>query len=105
MYKGNAETCSCRHCNWRQVLIKCFKLNFFYLGLSGGEEKHKFWRVVAECCKLIPDNIPRYVMGVGHSVDMIVASLLGAGNSINKPNLVNLIYFRYVRLCLSNKNS
>lgn len=47
-------------------------------GLSGGEAKDSFWRVVAECCKLIPENIPRYVMGVGWSIDMVIASLLGA---------------------------
>lgn len=63
------------------------------LGLSGGEEKAKFWRVVGECCKLIPKGIPRYgefistnlqftpcflVMGVGWPVDLVVASILGA---------------------------
>jgi queuine tRNA-ribosyltransferase len=29
-------------------------------GLSGGEAKDSFWRTVAECCKLIPEGIPRY---------------------------------------------
>ncbi|KAI6175691.1 Queuine tRNA-ribosyltransferase domain containing protein [Aphelenchoides bicaudatus] len=47
-------------------------------GLSGGEEKAKFWRVVGECCKLIPEGIPRYVMGVGWPIDLVVASILGA---------------------------
>jgi len=47
-------------------------------GLSGGEEKDRFWRVVGECCKLIPEGIPRYVMGVGWAVDIVIASLLGA---------------------------
>ncbi|KAI1714474.1 queuine tRNA-ribosyltransferase domain-containing protein [Ditylenchus destructor] len=47
-------------------------------GLSGGEEKDKFWRVVARCCELIPEGLPRYVMGVGWPVDLVLASLLGA---------------------------
>jgi queuine tRNA-ribosyltransferase catalytic subunit len=32
-------------------------------GLSGGEEKDKFWRVVDQCCKALPDDKPRYLMG------------------------------------------
>lgn len=52
--------------------------NFNCSGLSGGEEKAKFWRVVGECCKLIPEGIPRYVMGVGWPIDLVVASILGA---------------------------
>ena len=28
-------------------------------GLSGGEEKDKFWRVVKQCCDLLPKNKPR----------------------------------------------
>ncbi|KAH7731045.1 TGT-1 protein [Aphelenchoides avenae] len=47
-------------------------------GLSGGEEKVAFWKVVAKCCELIPDHLPRYVMGVGWPVDLVVASILGA---------------------------
>jgi queuine tRNA-ribosyltransferase len=45
---------------------------------SGGESKDAFWRVVAHCCALIPAHLPRYVMGVGWPVDLVVASLLGA---------------------------
>lgn len=32
-------------------------------GLSGGEEKDRFWRVVDQCCKALPDDKPRYLMG------------------------------------------
>jgi queuine tRNA-ribosyltransferase catalytic subunit len=32
-------------------------------GLSGGEEKEKFWQVVDQCCKALPDDKPRYLMG------------------------------------------
>lgn len=46
-------------------------------GLSGGESKHKFWRVVSQCCKGLPDNKPRYLMGVGYAVDLVVCVALG----------------------------
>jgi hypothetical protein len=61
--------------------------------LSGGEEKDKFWRVVAQCTAALPADKPRYLMGaseregdrvaqprhtgVGYAVDMVVASCLG----------------------------
>lgn len=49
-------------------------------GLSGGEEKDSFWRMVDICCKpgALPDNKPRYVMGVGYSLDILVCVALGA---------------------------
>ncbi|CAI5449665.1 unnamed protein product [Caenorhabditis angaria] len=47
-------------------------------GLSGGEEKSQFWRVVAACCAALPPHLPRYVMGVGFAVDLVICSLLGA---------------------------
>lgn len=47
-------------------------------GLSGGEEKSSFWRVVASCCERLPPHLPRYVMGVGFPVDLVICSLLGA---------------------------
>ena len=34
-------------------------------GLSGGEEKDIFWRVVSLCTDLLPQDKPRYCMGVG----------------------------------------
>ncbi|VDN02562.1 unnamed protein product [Thelazia callipaeda] len=47
-------------------------------GLSGGEDKSSFWRTVACCCENLPENIPRYVMGVGWPIDLVICSLLGA---------------------------
>ncbi|PIO62847.1 tRNA-guanine transglycosylase [Teladorsagia circumcincta] len=47
-------------------------------GLSGGEEKSQFWQVVAACCEALPSHLPRYVMGVGFPVDLVICSLLGA---------------------------
>ena len=34
-------------------------------GLSGGEAKDTFWRIVTLCTDLLPKNKPRYCMGVG----------------------------------------
>lgn len=46
-------------------------------GLSGGEEKDTFWRIVSLCTELLPADKPRYLMGVGHPLDIVVASALG----------------------------
>ncbi|KAG2387128.1 hypothetical protein C9374_002163 [Naegleria lovaniensis] len=46
-------------------------------GLSGGEEKDKFWRVVSMCTDYLPDNKPRYCMGVGYPEDLVVCVALG----------------------------
>ena len=37
-------------------------------GLSGGEEKDAFWRIVKQCTEGLPPNKPRYLMGVGSVV-------------------------------------
>ena len=34
-------------------------------GLSGGESKDVFWRIVSLCTDLLPKDKPRYCMGVG----------------------------------------
>jgi len=46
-------------------------------GLAGGEDKAHFWRVVDACCKSLPKGKPRYLMGVGYPVDIVVCSALG----------------------------
>ncbi|KAL1124076.1 hypothetical protein AAG570_001846 [Ranatra chinensis] len=46
-------------------------------GLSGGEEKDKFWKMVDICCKLLPEEKPRYCMGVGFAADLVVCVALG----------------------------
>lgn len=46
-------------------------------GLSGGEEKDLFWRIVLECTKLLPKDKPIYCMGVGYAVDLVVCVALG----------------------------
>ncbi|RWW27249.1 hypothetical protein GW17_00008318 [Ensete ventricosum] len=47
-------------------------------GLAGGEDKDSFWRVVAQCTAALPEDKPRYVMGVGYPLDVVVCSALGA---------------------------
>lgn len=47
-------------------------------GLAGGEDKDSFWRIVAQCTAALPRGKPRYVMGIGFPVDIVVCSALGA---------------------------
>jgi tRNA-guanine family transglycosylase len=47
-------------------------------GLAGGESKDHFWRVVSQCTAALPANKPRYVMGIGYPLDVVVCSALGA---------------------------
>lgn len=47
-------------------------------GLSGGESKDDFWRVVHFCTSRLPRDRPRYVMGVGYPEDLVVCVALGA---------------------------
>ena len=46
-------------------------------GLAGGESKEDFWKVVDQCCKALPDKKPRYLMGVGYPLDLVVCTALG----------------------------
>eukprot|EP00127_Corallochytrium_limacisporum_P004146 Clim_evm91s157 gene=Clim_evmTU91s157 len=46
-------------------------------GLAGGEDKTSFWTTVSLCTKLLPEQKPRYCMGVGYAVDLVVCSALG----------------------------
>ena len=53
-------------------------------GLAGGESKDDFWRVVEFSTRRgpgprmgLPDAKPRYLMGVGYPVDVVVCSALG----------------------------
>lgn len=47
-------------------------------GLSGGEEKDIFWKVVNQCTDILPESKPRYCMGVGYPEDLVVCVALGA---------------------------
>jgi queuine tRNA-ribosyltransferase len=46
-------------------------------GLAGGEDKHDFWRAVAISTAELPFDRPRYCMGVGYPVDLVVCVALG----------------------------
>lgn len=46
-------------------------------GLSVGEPKDEFEDVLARTAELLPQDKPRYLMGVGHPVDLIRGALLG----------------------------
>ncbi len=73
-------------------------------GLSGGEAKEDFCRVVATCTELLPELKPRYVMGIGYPEDLVVSVALGAdmfdcvwptrtarfGNAITKHGVLNI---------------
>ncbi|PAA72252.1 hypothetical protein BOX15_Mlig032107g1, partial [Macrostomum lignano] len=46
-------------------------------GLSGGEAKSTFWRIVKLCTERLPAGKPRYLMGVGLPLDLVVCVALG----------------------------
>lgn len=78
-------------------------------GLSGGEAKEEFCRVVTTCTALLPERKPRYVMGIGYPEDLVVSVALGAdmfdcvwptrtarfGNAITPDGVLNLKHSRY----------
>ncbi|KAN0086550.1 tRNA-guanine(15) transglycosylase-like protein [Elaphomyces granulatus] len=85
-------------------------------GLSGGEAKDEFCKVsviptsmVDTCTGLLPENKPRYVMGVGYPEDLVVSVALGAdmfdcvwptrtarfGNAITPSGTANLRHATY----------
>ena len=46
-------------------------------GLSVGEPKPEMREMTALCCQLLPDEKPRYLMGVGTPLDLIESVALG----------------------------
>ncbi len=46
-------------------------------GMSGGESKQEFCDTVSICTEMLPYNKPRYLMGIGYPVDLVVCALLG----------------------------
>jgi tRNA-guanine transglycosylase len=46
-------------------------------GVAGGESKDSFWKVVEFCAKRLPADKPRYLMGVGDPLDLVVAVSFG----------------------------
>ncbi|KAL1889305.1 hypothetical protein Sste5346_008960 [Sporothrix stenoceras] len=78
-------------------------------GLSGGEAKADYCRVVATVTELLPPLKPRYVMGIGYPEDLVVSVALGAdmfdcvwptrtarfGNAVTRTGMVNIKHQRY----------
>lgn len=78
-------------------------------GLSGGEAKADYCRVVATCTEMLPDLKPRYVMGIGYPEDLVVSVALGAdmfdcvwptrtarfGNGVTKHGVLNMRNKKY----------
>ncbi|KAL8622500.1 Queuine tRNA-ribosyltransferase catalytic subunit 1 [Nucella lapillus] len=58
-------------------LVKRDVPGFAIGGLSGGEEKNIFWRMVSVSTDELPKEKPRYLMGVGFAVDLVVCVALG----------------------------
>ncbi|CAH1388461.1 unnamed protein product [Nezara viridula] len=58
-------------------LVKRNVRGFAVGGISGGEAKDDFWRVVKLCSDLLPKDKPRYCMGVGFAADLVVCVALG----------------------------
>lgn len=44
---------------------------------SGGESKDEFWKMVHLSTNILPKNKPRYLMGVGFAMDLVVCCALG----------------------------
>nr|CAG8452844.1 8728_t:CDS:2 [Entrophospora candida] len=60
-----------------QEMIKRDTPGYAIGGLSGGEEKDIFWKMVTLCTNSLPENKPIYCMGVGYAEDLVVCIALG----------------------------
>ena len=54
-----------------EQLIKRNTPGFAIGGLSGGESKEDFWKMVHISTDILPKNKPRYLMGVGAPDDLV----------------------------------
>jgi len=61
----------------RQIELNYVVPGYAIGGLAGGESKDDFWKVVDQCCRALPDTKPRYLMGVGYPLDLVVCTALG----------------------------
>lgn len=58
--------------SWESGCLKVCIIPF-----SGGESKDDFWKMVHLTTDLLPDDKPRYLMGVGFAADLVVCCALG----------------------------
>lgn len=47
------------------------------MNFSGGESKNDFWKIVLKSINHLPNDKPRYLMGVGFAADLVVCVALG----------------------------
>jgi queuine tRNA-ribosyltransferase len=73
---GLREQCLAGFCH-RQEELGYITPGYAIGGLAGGEGKDSFWKVVDQCCRALPDDKPRYLMGVGYPLDLVVCVALG----------------------------
>ncbi|KAJ7462344.1 tRNA-guanine(15) transglycosylase-like protein [Mycena galericulata] len=64
-------------CLMQMIERKISVAGFAIGGLSGGEEKDVFWRIVKRCAEKLPEDRPRYCMGIGYAEDLLVCVALG----------------------------
>lgn len=60
--------------------MHCWQSGSLILGIipfSGGESKDDFWKMVHLTTGLLPEDKPRYLMGVGFAADLVVCCALG----------------------------
>jgi hypothetical protein len=67
LYEYTSQPCSglqisSYFCSDGELNILFFCHSYAIGGLSGGEDKNSFWRVVAQCTAALPEDKPRYVM-------------------------------------------
>jgi len=58
-------------------IVKRDTLGIAIGGLSGGESKDDFWKMVHVSTDILPKSKPRYLMGVGYAEDLVVCCALG----------------------------
>ena len=64
----------------RQACIEWKKRNlpgYAIGGMCGGESKQEFCDTVNICTDILPENKPRYLMGIGYPLDLVICALLG----------------------------
>ncbi|OBT81544.1 hypothetical protein VE02_09473 [Pseudogymnoascus sp. 03VT05] len=64
-------------------------------GLSRGEAKADYCRVVDTCTGQLPENKPRYVMGIRYPEDLVLTWTARFGNAVTGKGVLNLRHARY----------
>lgn len=73
-------------------------------GLSGGEAKDEYCKVVDTCTGLLPEKKPRYVMGVVSIWTHLEELLLSLAGISGRPSRLHSARRRHVRLRVANKD-